>query len=85
MEAKRGEEVKKRALNLIKKIKFRKGLEKKRDQGKRGGPIYIRKRIREEKDTAEGRARENSRLEESTNSDFTVTYDGVPGSPGQDS
>ena len=84
MEAKRGEEVKKRVLNLIKKIKFRKGLEKKRDQGKRGGPIYIRKRIREEKDTAEGRARENSRLEESTNSDFTVTYDGVPGSPGQD-
>ena len=81
MEAKRGEEVKKRALNLIKKIKFRKGLEKKRDQGKRGGPIYIRKRIREEKDTAEGRARENSRLEESTDSDFTITYDEIPGSP----
>ena len=84
MEVKRAEEVKRRALNLIKKIKFRKGLEKKRDQGKRGGPIYIRKRIREEKDTAEGRARENSRLEESTDSDFTITYEGVPGSPEQD-
>ena len=81
MEAKRGEEVKKRALNLIKKIKFRKGLEKKRDQGKRGGPIYIRKRIREEKETAEAGARENSRLEESTDSDFIITYERVPGSP----
>ena len=59
-------------------------IRKKRDQGKRGGPIYIRKRIRE-KDTAEGRTRENSRLEESTDSDFTITYDGVLGSPVQGS
>ena len=30
-------------------------------------------------------ALENPRLEESTDSDFTITYEGVTGSPGQDS
>ena len=92
MEVKRGEEVKRRALNLIKKIKFRKGEEKQetKRQEEEDPDIdisieEIRRKIREEKEAAEGEAQESSRLEESTDSDFTITYDGVPGSPGQDS
>ena len=50
----------------------------------------IRESIREEKEAARVQAQEketpeNSGLEESTDSDFTVTFDGVPGLPGQDS
>ena len=43
MEVKRGEEVKRRALNLIKKIKFRKGLEKRETKEKEEDP-YISER-----------------------------------------
>ena len=92
MEAKRGEDVKKRALNLVKKLKFRKGSEKRetKEYDDEDPDIditieEIRRRIREEKEAAEGGAQENSRLEESTDSDFTITYEGVPGSPEQDS
>ena len=90
VEVKRGDEVKRRALNLIKKIKSRKGAEKRETKEIEEDPDIditieeIRERIRKEKDAAEGGARENSRLEESTDSDFTITYEGVPGSPEQD-
>ena len=45
----------------------------------------IRRRIREEKEAVAGGPQENSRLEESTDSDFTITYEGVDGSPEQES
>ena len=90
MEVKRGEEVKRRALNLIKKLKFRMEGEnretKSRDDEDPDIDITIeevRRRIREEKEVAAGVAQENSMLEESTDSDFTITYEQVPGSPGQ--
>ena len=91
MEVKRGEEVKKRALNLIKKIKFRKGYEKRETKVKEEDPDIditieeIRRRIREEKEAVAVGAQENSRLEESTDSEFTITYEGVEGSPQQES
>ena len=85
-----GEEVKRRALNLIKKIKFRNGGEKRETKRKdKEEPDIdisieeIRRRIREEKEAAVIVAQEDSRLEESTDSDFTITYEQVPGSPGQ--
>ena len=91
VEVKRGEDVKRRALNLIKKIKFRKEGEnqetKNRDDEDPDIDITIeevRRRIREEKEAAEGGAQGNPRLEESTDSDFTITYDGIPGTPEQD-
>ena len=90
VEVKRGEEVKRRALNLIKKLKFRNRAEnretKKSDEEDPDIDISIeeiRKQIREEKEAAEGGPQENSRLDESTDSDFTITYEGVPGSPEQ--
>ena len=77
-------------MNLIKKIKFREGTEnretKRRDEEDPDIDISIeelRRRIREEKKAAGGGPQENPRLEESTDSDFTVTYEGVPGSPEQ--
>ena len=91
LEVKRGEEVKKRALNLIKKIKFRKEEKRETKIKEDEDPDIditieeIRRRIREEKEAARGAAQENSELEESTDSDFTITYDEVPGSPRQDS
>ena len=90
VEVQRGEEVKRRALNLIKKVKFRQAAEnretKKSDEEDPDIDISIeeiRKQIREEKEAAEGGPQENSRLDESTDSDFTITYEGVPGSPEQ--
>ena len=87
---KRGEEVKRRALNLVKKIKFRKGEEKRetknRDTEDPDIDISIeeiRKRIREEKEAAE-EAQESQRVDESTDSDFTITYEEAPTSPNQD-
>ena len=44
----------------------------------------IRKRIREEKEAAEEGAQESQRLDESTDSDFTITYEEAPTSPNQD-
>ena len=77
-------------MNLIKKIKFREGTEnretKRRDEEDPDIDISmeeLRRRIREEKKAAGGGPQENPRLEESTDSDFTVTYEGVPGSPEQ--
>ena len=79
MEVKRGEEVKRRALNLIKKIKYRKE-EKNRETKNRDDEDpdiditieEVRRRIREEKEAAireeaaiRGEAQEESRLEES--------------------
>ena len=72
MEVKRGEEVKRRALNLIKKIKFRKGSERRETKVKDEDPDIditieeIRRRIREEKEAVAAGAQENPRLEEST-------------------
>ena len=90
VEVKRGEEVKRRALNLIKKLKYRREGEnretKSRDDEDPDIDITIeevRRRIREEKEAAAGGAQENSILEESTDSDFTITYEGVLGSPEQ--
>ena len=90
LEVKRGEEVKKRALNLIKKIKFRKEERETENRDDEDPEIdisieEIRRRIREEKEAAGVAAQENSKLEESTDSDFTITYEGVPVSPRQDS
>ena len=92
VQLKRGEEVKRRAVNLVKKIKWRKGEEKRetkiRDMEDPDIDISIeeiRKRIGEEKEAAEEGAQESQRLDESTDSDFTVTYDGVQGSPEQES
>ena len=91
VEVQRGEEVKRRALNLIKKIKFRMGAQvretKKENDEDPDIDISIeeiRRRIREEKEATERGAQENSRLEESTDSDFTITYEGMPRSPEQD-
>ena len=44
----------------------------------------IRKRIRQEKEAAEEGAQESQRLDESTDSDFTITYEEAPTSPNQD-
>ena len=92
VEVKRGEEVKKRALNLIKKLKFRKGAKiretKEKDDEDPDIDISIeeiRKQIREEKEASGRGTQEDSRLEESTDSDFTIIVEGVPRSPGQDS
>ena len=91
VEVKRGEELKKRAVNLIKKLKLRKGAKNRETEEKDEDPDIditieeIRRRIREEKGVAAVEPRENSVLEESTDSDFTVTYDGVQGSPEQES
>ena len=91
LEVKRGEEVKKRALNLIKKIKFRKEqVERETENRDDEDPDIdvsieeIRRRIREEKEAAGMEAQENSKLEESTDSDFTITYEEAPCSPRQD-
>ena len=75
----------------MKKVKFRQE-ERKRETERRDKEEpeidisieEIRRRIREEKETAVIVAQEDSRLEESTDSDFTITYEQVPGSPGQD-
>ena len=74
------------------KIKFRKEVSnretKKSDEEDPDIDISIeeiRRQIREEKEAAEGGEKENPVLEESTDSDFTITYEGVPGSLGQDS
>ena len=91
VEVKRGEEVKRRALNLVKKLKLRSQEEnretKKKDTEEPDIDISIdeiRRRIREEKEAAEGRGQEkeavggpqeNPRLEESTDSEFTITYE----------
>ena len=91
VQLKRGDEVKRRAVNLVKKIKWRKGEEKRetkiRDMEDPDIDISIeeiRKRIREEKEAAEEGARESQRLDESTDSDFTITYEEAPTSPNQD-
>ena len=96
MEVQRGEEIKKRALNLIKKLKLRIEAEKRETKKKydKDPDIdvsieEIRESIRKEKEAARVQAQEeknpeNPGLEESTDSDFTVTFEGVPGSPGQD-
>ena len=92
VEVKRGDEVKRRALNLVKKIKFR--IEDKNRETKNiddEDPDIdisieeIRKQIREEKEASRRGTQEDSRLEESTDSDFTIIIEGVPRSPGQDS
>ena len=90
MEVKRGEEVK-RAINLIKKIKHRKGAEKQetKENNDEDPDIditieEIRRRIREEKEAAAGVPKENPLLEQSTDSEFTVTYDGDQGAPEQE-
>ena len=90
LEVKRGEEVKKRALNLIKKLKVRKGENKRetKDRDDEDPDIditieEIRRRIKEEKEAAGVDAQENSKLEESTDSNFTITYEEAPGSPRQ--
>ena len=91
VQLKRGEEVKRRAVNLVKKIKWRKGEEKRetksRDTEDPDIDISIeeiRKRIRQEKEAAEEGAQESQRLDESTDSDFTITYEEAPTSPNQD-
>ena len=93
VEVQRGEEIKKRALNLIKKLKLRGGAEKRETKEKYDEDPDIdisieevRESIRREKEAARVQAQkeENPGLEESTDSDFTVTFEGVPGSPGQD-
>ena len=92
VEVKRGQEVKKRAMNLIKKIKFRKGVKyretKENDEEDPDIDVTIeeiRRRIREEKEAAAGGPKENPVLEESTDSEFTVTFDGDQGAPEQES
>ena len=69
VEVKRGEEVKKRAMNLIKKLKLRKGAKnretKENDEENPDIDITIeeiRRRIREEKQASVGGAQENSML-----------------------
>ena len=86
----RGEKTYRRAVNLIKKIKFRKEEEKKETKIKEKDEPEIetsiediRRRIREEKEAARGGTQENSLLEESTDSEFTITYESAPGSPNQ--
>ena len=75
---------------LNKKIKFRKGAEnqetKKSDEEDPDVDISIeeiRRKIREEKEAEGGGPQANSRLEESTDSHFTIIYEGVPGLPEQ--
>ena len=92
VEVQRGEEIKRRALNLIKKIKFRKEAENRETKRQKDEDPdiditieEIRRKIREEKEAAKGGAQESSRLEESTESDFTITYEEVLGSPIQGS
>ena len=84
--------MKKRALNLVKKIKFRKEEEKRetkiKDTEEPDIDISIeeiRRRIRQEKEVAAGEAQDCSGLDESTDSDFTITYEETPRSPHQDS
>ena len=79
-ELKRGEEVKKRAVNLVKKIKRRKEEEnretKNRDTEDPDIDISIeeiRRRIRQEKEAAEEGVKGSQRLDESTDSNFTIT------------
>ena len=104
VQLKRGDEVKRRAVNLVKKIKWRKGEEKRetkiRDTEDPDIDISIeeiRKRIRQEKEAAEEGAQESQekeaaeegaqesqRLDETTDSDFTITYEEAPTSPNQD-
>ena len=43
----------------------------------------MRRKIREEKEAEGGGPQANSRLEESTDSHFTIIYEGVPGLPEQ--
>ena len=80
VELKRGEEVKKRAVNLVKKIKRRKEEEnrvtKNRDTEDPDIDISIeeiRRRIRQEKEAAEEGVKGSQRLDESTDSNFTIT------------
>ena len=90
VELKRGEEVKKRAVNLVKKIKWRKEEEKRetknRDTEDPDIDISIeeiRRRIRQEKEAAEEGVQGSQGLDESTDSDFTITYEEAPTSPNQ--
>ena len=98
VELKRGEDRKRRALNLVKKVKFRQGAENRETKSKDNEDPdiditieEIRRRIRQEKEVAEaiiqeqGAAEDGAQgsqgLDESTDSDFTVTYDEGPASP----
>ena len=98
VELKRGEDRKRRALNLVKKVKFRQGAENRETKSKdTEDPDIditikeIRRRIRQEKEVAEpitqeqGAAEEGAQesqgLDESTDSDFTITYEEGPTSP----
>ena len=92
VEVKRGQEVKKRAMNLIKKIKLRKGVKSRETkENEDEDPDIditieeIRRRIREEKEAAAGGPKENSVLEESTDSEFTITFDRDQGALEQES
>ena len=93
VEVKRGGEIKRRALNLIKKIKLREGADKRETKKKEDEDPdiditieEIRRRIKEEREAAgvQSQDEENPGLDVCTDSDFTVSFEGVLGSPGQD-
>ena len=102
VELKRGEDLKRRALNLVKKVKFRQGERKRETKSKDlEDPDIditieeIRRRIRQEQrqekevpeaipqeqGTAGDGPQEGQGLDESTDSDFTVTFEEGPTSP----
>ena len=98
VELMRGDDRKRRALNLVKKVKFRQGGEKRETKSKdTEDPDIditieeIRRRIRQEKEVTEANAQEQEPagdgaqetqgLDESTDSDFTITYEEGPSSP----
>ena len=98
VELKRGDDLKRRALNLVKKVKFRQGAEGRETKSidKEDPDIdttieEIRRRIRQEKEETEAITQEqrpagdgaqgSQGLDESTDSDFTVTYEEGPSSP----
>ena len=90
VELKRGEEVKKRAVNLVKKIKWRKEEDKRETKNRDSEDPdidisieEIRRRIRQEKEAAEEGVQGGQGLDESTDSDFTITYEEAPTSPNQ--